>query len=305
MTGLIQAQDIQAELSIVPDRPDAIYRQGEIATFTVRMEQNGKPMDGEVEWTFLKNGLADKMEGVVSLQGGSASISGTLSEPGFLPAQVKCEIGGKKLQAETAAGFDPLEIKPSMPVPGDFDTFWNEKKKSLAAVPANAVLTPVKSPSPRVEVFDLKADCVGRPVSGYLARPIGAKPRSLPAMLTLHGTGVLSSDLGQSIHWASQGLLALDMNAHGLPNGQPKEFYTNLAEGDLKNYGFKGCRSRDDYYFLGMYLRLIRAIDVLTSQPEWDGRTLIVHGDSQGGQQAIAAAGLDAAFRGDQCALVI
>ncbi len=46
-------------------------------------------------------------------------------------------------------------------------------------------------------------------------------------------------------------------------------------------------------YFRGMFLRLVRAIDFLAAQPEWDGRTLIVHGSSQGGAQSIVAAGLD------------
>ncbi len=35
---------------------------------------------------------------------------------------------------------------------------------------------------------------------------------------------------------------------------------------------------------------MIRAIDFLTAQPEWDGRTVIVYGSSQGGFQALAAA---------------
>ena len=42
-----------------------------------------------------------------------------------------------------------------------------------------------------------------------------------------------------------------------------------------------------------MFLRLVRAIDFLTAQPEWDGKTVVVFGSSQGGFQAIAAAGLD------------
>jgi cephalosporin-C deacetylase-like acetyl esterase len=46
-------------------------------------------------------------------------------------------------------------------------------------------------------------------------------------------------------------------------------------------------------YFLGMFLRLVRAIDFLTAQPEWDGRVVIVHGSSQGGAQSLVAAGLD------------
>ena len=46
-------------------------------------------------------------------------------------------------------------------------------------------------------------------------------------------------------------------------------------------------------YFLGMFLRLVRALDFLTSQPEWDGKVLMVEGGSQGGGQSLAAAGLD------------
>ena len=42
-----------------------------------------------------------------------------------------------------------------------------------------------------------------------------------------------------------------------------------------------------------MLLRLVRGVDVLTAQPEWDGRTVAVFGVSQGGLQAIAAAGLN------------
>jgi len=40
-------------------------------------------------------------------------------------------------------------------------------------------------------------------------------------------------------------------------------------------------------------LRLVRAIDFLASQPEWDGKILAVCGHSQGGGQAIVAGGLD------------
>jgi len=42
-----------------------------------------------------------------------------------------------------------------------------------------------------------------------------------------------------------------------------------------------------------MYLRIVRAIDFLTAQPEWDGRVVVVRGDSQGGGQALVAGGLD------------
>jgi cephalosporin-C deacetylase-like acetyl esterase len=202
-------------------------------------------------------------------------------------------VGAAKLTALAGAGIEPTAIKPSQPAPEDFGAFWAAQKQALAAVPVNARLTPVKSPREGVETFDVQADSVGAGVSAYLARPVGAKPRSLPIILTVHGAGVSSSNLGGAAGWAKDGVLAMDMNAHGLPNGKPKEFYAELAAGGLKDYRVAGRTSRETIYFRGMYLRLVRALDVLTAQPEWDGRTVVVYGSSQGGAQAIAAAGLD------------
>jgi cephalosporin-C deacetylase-like acetyl esterase len=92
---------------------------------------------------------------------------------------------------------------------------------------------------------------------------------------------------------AKKQMLALDINAHGLPNGKPAEFYKEQSDGPLNGYPAFGRESRDTSYFLGIYLRLIRAIDALAAQPEWDGKVLVVWGHSQGGGQSLAAAGLD------------
>ena len=50
---------------------------------------------------------------------------------------------------------------------------------------------------------------------------------------------------------------------------------------------------RETVYYLGMYLRMLRALEYVRTQPEWNGKDLIVKGHSQGGAQAIAAASLD------------
>jgi cephalosporin-C deacetylase-like acetyl esterase len=76
-------------------------------------------------------------------------------------------------------------------------------------------------------------------------------------------------------------------------NSQPEEYYANLENGELKEYYIQGLENRDEFYFRGMYLRLMRTIEFLTRQPEWDGKRIIVIGESQGGGQALAAAGLD------------
>lgn len=283
------------DLSVTPDHADCLYKAGEAVTFTIKALKPDLSPDAEVEWTLSKDGVPPIKKGTAKLVDGVAAVTGQLDEPGFLQCQVVWLQGTNRMRTQAVAGvgIDPLRIKPSMPVPDDFDRFWEAQKKKLATVPLKHQLTSVKSPSTNNVCFDVQVDCLGAPVSGYYARPAGAKPKSLPAILTVHGAGVRSAILGTASGWADKGLLALDINAHGIPNGKPEGFYTNLANTDLRDYRNRGKESRESIYFLGMFLRVIRAIDFLASQPEWDGRTLIVHGSSQGGAQSIAAAGLD------------
>ena len=60
-----------------------------------------------------------------------------------------------------------------------------------------------------------------------------------PAILFTHGAGVGGSNLGAT-YWAERdgGMLAMDINAHGLPNGKPAEFYKAQEAGALKNYRY-------------------------------------------------------------------
>ena len=282
-------------LKVTPDRAAALYQSGERVTFKLELTLDKLPVpEAEVQWTLTKDGMPPATSGKAKLVNGTTTVTGKLDEPGFLLC--RATFAGPEKKAYTGfggAGIEPLKIKPSRPVPADFDAFWADQKKQLAAVPMNPRLIPVKSPQPDIAAFDLQADSVGAPVSGYFAKPENAQPKSLPIILLVHGAGVGSASLGGATGWAKQNFLALDINAHGLPNGQPTKFYTDLASGELKDYRVRGREARDTIYFRGMFLRLVRAIDFLTAQPEWDGRTVVVFGSSQGGFQAIVAAGLD------------
>ncbi len=278
-------------LKVAADREDALYGVGDLATFSIEaLDDEKKSADGKVVCVFSKDGWQSQPPQTVVLKEGKATIARKLDEPGFL--LLRATIG--KTTALAGAGYNPLQLKPSLPVPNDFDQFWTAQKKLLADVPVKSLLTAVESPAKGVEAFDVQVSCLGKPVSGYFGRPKNAKPKSLPAILFVHGAGVRSANLG-STYWSERegGMLSLDINAHGIPNGKPDEYYTALAQGELKDYRNEGRQDREQCYFKGMFLRLIRAIDFLTEQPEWDGKTVIVYGSSQGGFQAFAAAGLD------------
>ncbi|MBL9158007.1 MAG: acetylxylan esterase [Verrucomicrobiales bacterium] len=294
--SILAADPAGFQLSVAVDRPDAIYKVGELVEYTISLSKDGKPVDGaEVSWTLSKDGVPPNENGSAKLVGGKAKASGTLAEPGFLlcRASFRETPQSAPITALGGAAIAPLEIQPSLPVPEDFETFWKAQKEKLVTVPAKATLTPDPASTETLEVFDVQVECLGAPVSGYLARPKGAAPKSRPAILTVHGAGVVSGNRSNAMRWGNEGALAMDINAHGIPNGKPAEFYKALAEGELKDYRFRGIDDRETNYFLGMFLRLVRAIDFLTAQPEWNGRDLIVYGSSQGGFQAFAAAGID------------
>lgn len=279
------------------ERTSALYQVGEKVVFDIAVTDGGKPAEGLVEWIIVKDGLPTEQKGTTELKDGRAVATGSLDEPGFIQVRATYRANAKaKVASVTGLGgaaIDPTEIKRSLPVPDDFDAFWDGMKKKLAAVPIEPKLVSVKSPVKDVESFDVTAPALGIQISGYMSKPLAAKPKSLPIILTVHGAGVSDSSLGGSANWASKGFLAMDMNAHGLPNGRPRQFYADLYAGPMKDYRFEHRDNREQAYFTGMMLRLVRAIDILTAQPEWDGKHVVVFGSSQGGYQAIAAAGLD------------
>ncbi len=303
--GLVSTKSLAAaepayRLKVLTDPADAIYKSGEDARFVVTVTADKTPVtSGEVSYVvddFVTSGKAGGFpEGKLTLGESPALVTVTSSKPLFLRCRVTFKTPrGKSLNATAAAGFSPLEIERSLPVPDDFDSYWAEQKQQLAKVAMDPKLTPVPSPDKAIECFDAQVACLsGTPVSGYFARPTKAAKKSLPAILWVHGAGVRSSSLSNAVKGAKSGMLSMDINAHGISNGKPGSFYADLSRGRLKDYRTAGRENRDTSYFRGMYLRLVRAIDFLTAQPEWDGRVVAVIGHSQGGGQSLVAGGID------------
>ncbi len=297
-----QAQEKKEEqaisIKITADRPDAIYRKGEKVKFSISLlDESQKPLAGKkLSISIAKEAAEPENVSIVS-KAEPVEIESSMDRPGFILCTGTFKYApGKKAVGHGAAGFDPLEIKPSSPPPADFKEFWQLQKAELAKVPMNPVMAPVEQKGglkDKVETFDVKIDCAGgAQVSGYYSRPVKAAPKSLPAFLCLEGAGVRSAS--RWMEWrASKGMIVMDINAHGIENGKPKEYYEELANGRLKAYATDSFDERGKCYFRGMFLRVLRGLEFLKAQPEWDGRTLIIWGGSQGGAQALAGAALD------------
>lgn len=187
--------------------------------------------------------------------------------------------------------------------PADLMPYWDNLKKQLKALPMQVKTVPLEVPQQyqgKYTCQDVEINCLGpAPVRAYMAKPAGAKKKSLPIIILCRAAGVSGNwcrcSMGECVGNAAlgNGALSLDINAHGMLNGQSDDFYRMLEGGQLRNYYEHNAADRETYYFRGMYLRLLRAIEYMTRQPEWDGRRILVIGESQGGGQAVAAAGLD------------
>lgn len=300
LTVVVCAAEPVYSVHVVTDRDTAIYDVGEDATFLISVSQGDKPVtSGSVAFLvddFLTGGKAAGLpEGKITPGGEPIKVVVKGRRPEFLRCiATYTPTKGKNVRAIAGVGFAPQSIGLSLPVPDDFDRFWAEQKRQLAEIALDPTLTSVDSRSDSIESFDVQVPCLGgAPVSGYFSKPKNAKAKSLPAVLWVHGAGVRSSSHSNSLKGAAAGLLSMDINAHGIPNGKPGKFYSDLSRGRLKNYRYDGRENRDTIYFRGMYLRLVRAIDFLTSQPEWNGKTLAVIGHSQGGGQSLVAGGID------------
>ena len=298
--------------AVTSDDASGIYTAGRDIVFTV------KPGEGKSAVDLEKASTKILFNGDTELPAEKASADGAItlrvrpSKPGAYRCDVTLPAQGDAKAVTLSAGtlVCPPEIRSAGVEPADFDVFWKAKKEILKSAPLTFDTTPLSEDQKKTiagaeyadyECFTLRIEVPVkgvRPVMGYFARPKTAKAGGCPAILRLRAAGVSGSwciaSPKEAMNFAkTYGAMVLDINAHGIPNDKPKEYYQNLENGDLKNYSAIGKTNKDDFYFVGMYLRLLRSIDFLCAEKSWNGRHFIALGESQGGGQALAAAGLD------------
>jgi len=93
-----------------------------------RVARNGTPVSaGSIDWSLTKDGLDPFLNhGTAAIKDGRATVTGQLPSPGFLQCKVVFKDGTETVRGLGAAAVDPSQIKPSLPVPDDFDAFFEE-----------------------------------------------------------------------------------------------------------------------------------------------------------------------------------
>lgn len=293
----VLAQPAGQRVAVVvgPDHNDWTYKTGEKVKFNVMVLRDGNLVnDVGVSYEIGP----EKMDAVITednvvLKQGTVTINGgTMETPGFLRCEVVATVDGREYRGLATAGFDPLDIRPTIENPGDFVQFWEQAKQENAAIPIDARMTLLPDRcTEKVNVYhvNLQNYRLGSRFYGILCVP--KTEGRYPALLRVPGAGV--RPYNGDVETAEKGIITFEVGIHGIPVTMERELYSALGAGALRRYFTFNLDDRDQYYYKRVYLGCVRANDFLFSLPQFDGTNLAVTGGSQGGALSIVTAALD------------
>ena len=271
-----------------------LYAKGEKPQFKISATAAGLPAAGDtVELTVAAPGQFPAKAVAVKLdENGEALYAADAPvQPGWV------YVTGKLGNAKAAAGAmcDKDGIRPSAPPPADFKAFWDAELAALRKVPIRAKLTEVPAAEnlkEKVRTWEFEVTCAGpRPVTGYMSMPRDAKPKSLPLYVGFNGAGDISAY--RSDHYGEVAI-AIQVNKFGIPNGlSEKEYRQRYWESDIKDYAWRGMDDPHAAFYKWMIVRNFRAMEWGKSLAEWNGRLMVLNGESLGGGQTLIMGALD------------
>lgn len=271
------------------------WEKGETPEVTVAVvNRDTNSADATVTLTLLTDTKlpAGEFSKSVTLAGGDSAkvVFDRLSlTPGFYRAQVK--IGETALEPFNL-GYDPTSIVSPADRQPDFEAFWKQALKELAAVEPEYKLTrdPYRSSANKnvylVEMKSLPDSTGGEPVviRGFYSEPTA--PGKYPALITYQGYDGGTSQIYYGNPDDKPEWIEFFLSTRGqlLDNRDGKNHY-----GDWFAWNFG---DKDKYYYRAAFMDVVRAIDFVTSREKTDTTRVYSQGQSQGGAFTVASAAL-------------
>ncbi len=203
-------------------------------------------------------------------------------QPGFYRYTVQLKRNNEIVtEKKFNVGYEPEKIQSPIDAKVDFKEFWDNNLKELAKVAPNYKLTLKPEYSQHgydmylVEMYSFGNELI----RGYYAKP--QKEGKHPVIVEYMGYG--SSPYPANQWWDGFAYFVLSVRGQAL--NQPTNRF-----GKWITYGLD---NKDDYYYRGAFMDVVRALDFVSSRPEIDSDKIAVRGGSQGGALSFVAASLD------------
>ena len=211
----------------------------------------------------------------------TACRPGHVGKAGISPCLARFRTPEGRTVEAVAGGFSTQQIAPASARPRRLRFVLGRPETQAGRSADRAGSDACRAAQSEHPVFDVQRPCLRRaPVSGYLGLPKDAKPRACRPSSGCTGAGVRSSALANAVKSAEAGMLSMDINAHGIPNGKPNEFYAELSAGRAER--LSPCRPRAARRSISAACSPAPARDrPAHARAEWDGKVLAVIGHSQ------------------------
>lgn len=269
------------------------YKCGESIYFSAALTRDGKAVPcAKFKYTVTGDDKS-RYSGETNGESGAFSLTLRLDVPGCIRINATAldENGDPLPECDELCAGVGCELENALPyatMPDGFYEFWDKFKRDVYAVePEELSRVPVDCTEyPDFDIYDVTVKCAGSAdVRGILSIPKNAKINSLEAYVRYKGYGVVSAPIDPM-----PGKITLWINAHGIKNLQPQEYYDELAQGRLSRYGFDKTENSDPEttYFHDMMMRATQATRYVATLPESNGNVSVA-GGSQGAFQAMTA----------------
>ena len=186
-----QPAEQMVKVVVAPDHSDWLYKTGENVKFSISVLQYGNPVKNAViRYTIGPEKMDPTKKDSLALPNGILTVDGgTMRTPGFLRCVVTAKLDGKEYTKMATAGFDPLNIKPTVDNPADFTEFWNKAKTDLANIPMDARMTLIPERcTEKVNVYHVSLQNFRNNSRLYGILCVPKKEGKYPALLSVPGT---------------------------------------------------------------------------------------------------------------------
>lgn len=189
------------------------------------------------------------------------------------------------LSLEELKRYNPPQTKQP-----DFDDFWKETLEEASQQPLNPVLEPVDYPVPEIQAFAARYNgWQGAAIAAWYLTPWSDEQH--PALVFYHGYQNSKVGIYTYLPWVLQGYAVLAVDVRGQPGGSVDT--AAYSTGHAKGWMTKGILDEREYYYRGVYVDSVRALDFLATRQEIDMDKVGLTGFSQGGGLSLAVAALD------------
>jgi cephalosporin-C deacetylase len=246
--------------------------ESKVSVVLILTKDDYSPVDRIVKDFVMKPG--DSIAAVVPFK---------LSNPGFYRCTLFLEKDGisgspKKFNI----GYEPEKIVSPVDAKPDLQEFWDKTKAELARVAPEYKMTLLKERSTGTRnIYHVEMMSFGNvKIEGFYAVP--KAEGKYPAILYYMG---YASDPWCPDTNGEPGFASFVLSVRG--QGIQK------ATSTYGDWIIWGLDSKENYYYRGAFMDVVRSIDFLSSRPEVDADKIVAEGGSQGGAFTLVACALD------------